>query len=321
MSEFKNYENIMEESIFMKISKYRENKERYFSKNAANFDRINNIIFRNPDDKTSWLIDVKLICATISNSECVAMLKRYIKYGHSVKYDKFLAVGTGDREELDYDIVTVMVDIFDNCDCVATATKENLKKELGYIINEFEGKYKISVEPRESIDDAILKAQRLEEFYKSEEEYEHDIVITWKPRERQGVLGKEIETLMKELNLEWGDMDLYHLANTCANGDDVLFSVSTNTNPGYFMLNQINEFKYKDLVFIMNIARTYKPVEVFEIMWNGILYIQEKIGGTIVNEKNEDISKEFYIKEINETIKRFNKYGQETGQDSALFLF
>ncbi|WP_411170688.1 cell division protein ZipA C-terminal FtsZ-binding domain-containing protein [Clostridium sp. MB05] len=147
------------------------------------------------------------------------------------------------------------------------------------------------------------------------------MVVTWKSRESQGVLGKEIETLMKELNLEWRDMDLYHLPNTCTNGDDVLFSVATNTNLGYFMPNQMNEFKYKDLVFVMNISRTYKPIEVFEIMWNGILYIQEKIGGTIVNEKNEEISKEFYIKEIRETVKRFNKYGQEPGEDAALFLF
>lgn len=126
---------------------------------------------------------------------------------------------------------------------------------------------------------------------------------------------------MEELYLEWGDMDLYHLVNSCANGDNAIFSVATNTNPGYFIPNQINESKYQDLVFTMNIARTYEPLEAFEIMWNGILYILEKIGGTIINEKNEEVNKEVYIKEINETIKRFNKYGQEPGEDTALFLF
>ncbi|MBU5591295.1 CbrC family protein [Clostridium sp. MSJ-4] len=36
---------------------------------------------------------------------------------------------------------------------------------------------------------------------------------------------------------------------------------STNKSLGYFMPNQMNEFRYKDLVFIMNTAR-YKGERV-----------------------------------------------------------
>lgn len=135
--------------------------------------------------------------------------------------------------------------------------------------------------------------------------------------------GRRIWDVMLCLGLHWGDMDLFHWENPSDVGGDHHFSVSTNTDPGYFFPEQIarGETQVADLVFSFRVCRAAKPVAIGEAMIRCANYAQSRLGGQLFDAEGNSFSPEHFLRTIVELDGGLREAGFPPGGESTLRLF
>lgn len=164
---------------------------------------------------------------------------------------------------------------------------------------------------------------RSEELAGLTEKVDHDAIIVLASDSGIPYSGKEIWDVMLSLNLQWGDMDLFHWNNSSDVGDDSYFSVWTTTQPGYFIPEYIAEGKVavETLVFGYSIPRSAHPTDIFGKMHQAAAYAQKRLGGTLFNRRGDQFSISEEIAEIDAVVETLNKNGFVPGRDETLRQF
>lgn len=136
--------------------------------------------------------------------------------------------------------------------------------------------------------------------------------------------GKQIWDVMLSLGLQWGDMDIFHWENgTEAAGDSDLFSVWTNTAPGYFVPEEIAAGRVftNDLVFGFSIPRSAAPLEVFEAMIVAVDYTRKRLGGEMLDPDGNALNAQEVKRRIQSIIQKLTQAGFPPGKEPTLLLF
>lgn len=136
--------------------------------------------------------------------------------------------------------------------------------------------------------------------------------------------GLAIWDAMRSLGLHWGDMDLFHWENeTNGLGDDHLFSVSTSTEPGYFLPEHLakGEVQTTDLVFSFSIPRTANPQQILANMHRAASYCQRKLGGKLLTADHQPFNLATETQKCRLVEQSLRAQRLQPGQDETLYLF
>ena len=137
--------------------------------------------------------------------------------------------------------------------------------------------------------------------------------------------GLAIWDSMMSLGLHWGDMDLFHWENpdSDAGGGDHLFSVSTSTEPGYFLPEHLakGEVRTEDLIFSFSIPRTAGAKQVLLNMHKAASYCQQKLGGKLVNADGSPFDLKAEMQKCTLVEQNLHRKQLQPGYGDALYLF
>ncbi|MBS1662527.1 MAG: hypothetical protein JST68_15905 [Bacteroidetes bacterium] len=131
--------------------------------------------------------------------------------------------------------------------------------------------------------------------------------------------GVQAWEVLTATGLQWGDGDLFHWMWD----SQELFSVWTNTDPGYFFPEAIKAGTHnpKDLVFGFWIGRSLDPVGVFDIMVEAARHCQKMLGGELMGLDGVPFDVERERVRVEETVERMMAAGLEPGSSRALRMF
>lgn len=124
--------------------------------------------------------------------------------------------------------------------------------------------------------------------------------------------------------LKWGDGDLFHWENDKnAPGDEALFSVATNTEPGYFLPEEVKSGKMnpEDLMFAFAIGRSRDPENVFKAMLKAAKYCQKRLGGRLLDKFNKPFDEDKELRNLQKTVRKMKSQGMAPGSEAALKSF
>ncbi|MBT2292121.1 cell division protein [Paenibacillus albidus] len=285
--------------------------------------QVGGIYVREPNPAYSWLIDVEFDGFTLADEDLLKLLKGYIVYGFVRGLECWTSVGRRAAGECHYTQICICANIFDNVQMEVSATEAELEALLTRIPGLFRDRGRVKVTPRESPAAAVGRAQQMLDGYEQEKAWtdEHELSVKLVAEPGKRYKGAEIWDVMLSLGLQWGDMDLFHAQNEGPDGDDYLFSIGTETEPGYFWPMTLAEDEFDNLLFSMNVVRTEEPQKVFLAMWRGVGYACSRLGGSLLNTYDEPATANFYLQSIKRTETRFGRRGITPGADLALFLF
>lgn len=179
--------------------------------------------------------------------------------------------------------------------------------------------YPIELELSESVDKAIEKAKELVVLYN---EFNQDEIIVLKSD--KVFKGSDAWDALLSVGLKWGDGDLFHWNNyDAAYGHDQYFSVWTSTEPGYFLPEDIQggQMNPNDLVFGFSIPRSADPKNIFDIMFNTVLYCQKRLGGTILDKEGNSFNQEEEKIHLIELVDKMKAKGIMPGSGKALRMY
>jgi cell division protein ZipA len=137
---------------------------------------------------------------------------------------------------------------------------------------------------RSTATSALLRARHFAELRKELGDAKVSVVLV--APQRTYYDGKKVWDVMMSLGLQWGDGDLFHWTNESgAIGDDQLFSVSTDNEPGYFLPESIaaGTTAVDTLVFEFEIPRSADSRAALEGVLAAAAYAQQRLGGVLVD--------------------------------------
>lgn len=272
-----------------------------------------------PNPATTWVIDLR---GTFNKKDLAELFDEEWRlnfpsdiYGHA---DKWTYVFAADSPEK-YDEIQVAVNLRDIFTMESADYKVTLDKyitELNNRIAKYPGKIKLT--KNESISEAVAKGAGIAALNKS---FHLAEIITLESD--SSFNGLKAWDVLRSIGLEWGDEDLFYWNNHYDYGSDIFFSVSTSTEPGYFLPQQVKtgQMNPRDLVFSFSIARSADPEHVFDVMNEAVKYAQKRLGGRIVDNQgkpfNEADEKNWLISLVND----MKAKGVTPGSEDALQLF
>lgn len=171
-----------------------------------------------------------------------------------------------------------------------------------------------SVSISETPADAVIRSRGLVAL---KDELHQDVVIRLKSETvYPGLLVWEVLT---ETGLQWGDGDLFHWMRE----EGELFSVWTNTDPGYFFPEAIKAGTHnpQDLVFGFWIGRSPDALGVFDVMVEAARYCRERLGGELLSMDGEAFDVGAERRRVEAVAGKMRTHGLEPGSSRALRMF
>ncbi|MEO3405904.1 cell division protein ZipA C-terminal FtsZ-binding domain-containing protein [Mucilaginibacter sp. CAU 1740] len=179
--------------------------------------------------------------------------------------------------------------------------------------------YPATVKPTEPSARAVIKARQLVAIKRRFNVDELVILKTDKPYK-----GMDVWDALQCTGLRWGDGDLFHWNNYKSGyGDEALFSVATDTDPGYFLPEAIKEGRMNptDLVFGYSIPRSADPEHVFDAMLNAAKYCQKRLGGKMLNQQGQPLNETNEKATITAVVGAMKAKGLVPGSEKVLTIF
>jgi cell division protein ZipA len=179
-----------------------------------------------------------------------------------------------------------------------------------------------SPKARLPVKDAIDRARQLDALHREFEDAQAVVVLA--APDGKFFDGRTIWDVMMSLGLHWGDMDEFHWENASDRwGDDHLFSVSSTTQPGYFIPEEIaaGHLKVRDLYFDFSIPRSPDPKAVLEGMLAAATYARKRLGGELVLTDGASLDSDLLRMRVADIAARLTKAGFAPGHDATMRLF
>jgi hypothetical protein len=179
--------------------------------------------------------------------------------------------------------------------------------------------YPAKIEPAEPAANALAKAEALVEL---NEQFGVDELLVLKADKT--FKGMDVWDALQCTGLKWGDGDLFHWENPKSGyGDEALFTVTTSTDPGYFLPESIKEGRMNpgDLVFGYSVPRSADPEHIFDAMLSAVKYCQKRLGGQILNAKGGPVNEANEKEGLKALVDAMKLKGINPGSNNALTTF
>lgn len=156
-------------------------------------------------------------------------------------------------------------------------------------------------------DDAISSPRPVEQPLIDTSEAPYIIAITVLPGKNQNFTGRALTAAFQGNQLKFGHRRIYHKHRGDKVEGEVLFSVASLTEPGWFEPSKMVTSQFRGLVMIMNASQLHDPLPCFDKMLAVARNLANALGGTLCDDSRHHLSPQIieHIKEkIRETQRR-----------------
>jgi cell division protein ZipA len=115
------------------------------------------------------------------------------------------------------------------------------------------------------------------------QEEEKILVLHVQAPEGEVFLGVDLEAVLEELGMRFGDMDIYHLKLSDGQREHTLFSLANMVKPGTFDPEQMHAFTTPGVSLFLRLPGPCNPVESFEAMLTCADRLAERLGGRVLD--------------------------------------
>lgn len=141
-----------------------------------------------------------------------------------------------------------------------------------------------------------------------------DLVIEVVLSSERGFDGRDVWDTMHEMGLQWGDGDAFNFPGS-GSAEDAAFGVTTTTDPGYFIPEEIiTGTSYEDLRFDFHIPTVNDPERTLDMMLEAVHRAQEKLGGTLTVGNNQSLDERRLREEVRDLAEEMRRLGWPRAQ-------
>lgn len=138
----------------------------------------------------------------------------------------------------------------------------------------------------------------------SEEQAEQPVddviaVFVMADKEQPPIKGEQILSASYALNLQHGDMKIFHRHSETDNS--ILFSMANVFEPGWFELEQINQLETRGITFFMQVNRVEDPADVLDEMLISAHRMSTMLGASLCNAHRQPLD-EAYTRQLREKV-------------------
>lgn len=118
--------------------------------------------------------------------------------------------------------------------------------------------------------------------------------------------GYELLQALLSAGLRFGEMQIFHRYEQKTGRGKILFSLASATNPGTFELSKMGGFSCPGLILFLDLNKVQMPKKAFEIMLETVGQLSEDLGGEVLDESRQPLSKEKAVK-LSQMIRQFEQ--------------
>lgn len=124
-------------------------------------------------------------------------------------------------------------------------------------------------------------------------------VFVMAEKEQPPMKGEQILSASYALNLQHGDMKIFHRHSETDNS--ILFSMANVFEPGWFELEQINQLETRGITFFMQVNRVEDPADVLDEMLISAHRMSTMLGASLCNAHRQPLD-EAYTRQLREKV-------------------
>lgn len=113
---------------------------------------------------------------------------------------------------------------------------------------------------------------------------QHDdkiLVLYVMASKEQQFMGYELLQVLQNAALHYGKMKIFHRYEEKTGNGEILFSLASSSEPGFFDLDNIGAFSTQGLVLFMDLKKSTSNLAAFELMLNTAEQIATELSGEI----------------------------------------
>jgi len=172
-----------------------------------------------------------------------------------------------------------------------------------------------------SFEQALEHARRLQQLYDT-----YDVIagVNIVSIESTGFNGREIEQAARQLGMQFGAMNIFHMKNDQSPGCRHLFSMANLYKPGAFDPDNWAGFSTRGLTLFMSVPCAHKPVSVFDNMVTTANGLCELLGGKLLDQEQRPLTEKglaLIRTQIEDIANALRANGIIPGSETALRLF
>jgi|GEM_PF-3960029 len=164
-------------------------------------------------------------------------------------------------------------------------------------------------------------ARRRQELQELRKRFDTRVAVILKPSAGEIYETARVREVLESLGLRWAGR--FHWWNHSGVGNATFFSVETTTPPGKFPMKGTDDGprQVEDLIFFYSLARSAKPLEVFDALQRAVEHTRQQLGGTIVDVDGEPADFAAMREVITTHEAELRAAGFEPGSAASLQLF
>lgn len=165
-----------------------------------------------------------------------------------------------------------------------TATEEALAEEIpaGVFDNDREGMESVTVK-------ASLDSQA-EDLAVPVAEQASVIQLAVLAKQGEAMSGGDLVTAFTEVELEFGDMGIFHCYKRLDGVENQLFHVANLLEPGTFPVGSMSDFQSTGIILFFQVSDLIDPHEAFDSMLNTARELSQRFSARLVDETMEELS-------------------------------
>ncbi|MBA3462160.1 MAG: hypothetical protein H0T46_19525 [Deltaproteobacteria bacterium] len=132
---------------------------------------------------------------------------------------------------------------------------------------------------------ALARANAAFDLRASFEDHGVDVGVMVVAPEGKRFAGRLVWDVAYSAGFRWGDGDYFHWVPSPETDVSQGIGMGTTTGLSYFMPEWVDDLD--DLEMSFNVARTFRPDAVFEVMLRAANYIAQRLGGTVLDRSGE----------------------------------
>jgi len=102
--------------------------------------------------------------------------------------------------------------------------------------------------------------------------------------------GGELVTAFTEVELEFGDMGIFHCYKRLDGVENQLFHVANLLEPGTFPVGSMSDFQSTGIILFFQVSDLIDPHEAFDSMLNTARELSQRFSARLVDETMEELS-------------------------------
>ena len=138
------------------------------------------------------------------------------------------------------------------------------------------------------------------------------VVLHVMARRPQAFRGTGIMDLVRELDLEYDDMRIFHKKVKRLSGRKAMYSILNAVNPGTFDLDNMDQFETPGISFVMSLPGPENGLKAFNIMLEAAKRASEYLQGEVFDESRNRLSQQT-VAHLQEEVQLFSL--KHPGQD------